>query len=259
MPRKRTRSRDVSEVLPPSQSQREVEVESVNLDEQVNNLVRYFIIRAPNHSTFKRQELKKNVLPKSGQNFQEILNRAVNILREVYGYNVLVVDAKQNSAKSYVVSNILPHVSDPTEVLGPDELPDDVNSILTMLILAHIFMSDDSVNENSLYNFLQSLGIDVERRHKIFGSVKEHITTLKNKKYINMETDPLSKKISFSWGDRAEREISKHEMLKFVCKMYKPTMMPSSWISQYKAANDQHFTNQQELNDVEQATQSSQA
>lgn len=42
---------------------------------------------------------------------------------------------------------------------------------------------------------------------------------MKLKKYIEIETDQISKKISFSWGPRSENEISKHDILNFVCKV----------------------------------------
>lgn len=72
----------------------------------------------------------------------------------------------------------------------------------------------------SLYAFLNSLKIDVERRNDIFGNVRDYIhQDLKNKKYLKIEMDQISKKVSISWGSRAEKEIPKHDILKFVCKV----------------------------------------
>lgn len=71
-----------------------------------------------------------------------------------------------------------------------------------------------------MYSFLKSFKIDIERKHDLFGNVREYIfNTLKSKKYIDIETDSLSKKVTFSWGSRAEKEISKHEILSLVCKV----------------------------------------
>lgn len=68
--------------------------------------------------------------------------------------------------------------------------------------------------------FLQTFKIDVERKHAIFGDVKEYIfNTLKAKKYLEIETDQVSKKVTFKWGPRSEIEISKHDILNFVCKV----------------------------------------
>lgn len=71
-----------------------------------------------------------------------------------------------------------------------------------------------------MYSFLEAFGIDIDRKHDLFGNVREYIFhTLKAKKYIELQTDPDTKKISFSWGPRSEKEISKHDILNFVCKV----------------------------------------
>ncbi|CAH1159762.1 unnamed protein product [Phaedon cochleariae] len=214
---------------------------NINFDEQTSDLVRYFVNRAGDHMIFKRADIKKHVLPKAGPHFQKIIDDSTKILRKVYGYNVIVIDAVQNSSKAYIVSNALPYLKDPTEQV--QECPEDVHKILMLLILAHVFMANNCVSELSLYTFLKSFQIDPDRRHELFGNVKDYIhITLKNKKYLTLEMDQLSKKISISWGPRAEKEISKHEILKFVCKMYKDRA-PNSWVNQHKVANEQHFEN----------------
>ncbi|KAG5897045.1 hypothetical protein JTB14_021765 [Gonioctena quinquepunctata] len=223
---------------------------NTNVDEQVDNLVRYIVNRAGEHVTFKRAEIKKNVLPKAGPHFQRVLENATKILKDVYGYNVIVVDAAQNNSKAYIVSNALAYVRDPGEQISVEEYPEDVHKVLLMLVLSHLFMSNNSVTEVSLYAFLNSFKIDVERRHEIFGNVKDYITNiLKNKKYLNIEMDQLSKKNSISWGSRAEKEISKHDILNFVCKMYKDRI-PNSWVNQFKVANEQQFENHKESSQV---------
>lgn len=84
MPRK-SQTSSQSQRLTQTQSQRvSQEYEAhVNIQDQVNDLVRYFVNRAGEHVSFKRAELKKNVLPKCGQNFQDILNQAVTVLQQV--------------------------------------------------------------------------------------------------------------------------------------------------------------------------------
>nr|XP_023026237.1 non-structural maintenance of chromosomes element 3 homolog [Leptinotarsa decemlineata] len=248
MPRKSQRTQHTQNNTTLTQKTLEESFEEVNTntDEQVNDLVRYIVNRAGEHMSFKRSEIKKNVLPKAGPLFQQILETATNILKNVYGYNVIVVDAAQNSTKAYIVSNGLSYFKDPTEHVPDQEYPEDVHKILIMLVLSHIFMSNNSVSETSLYSFLNSLKIDVERKHEIFGNVKDYITnTMKNKKYLNVEMDQFSKKTSFSWGTRAEKEISKHDILKFVCKIYRDRL-PNSWVNQFKVASEQQFENHKE-------------
>lgn len=67
---------------------------------------------------------------------------------------------------------------------------------------------------------MKAFKIDVERKHELFGNVKDYIlNTLKTKKYLDVETDPMSKKVTFKWGPRAEKEICKRSILNFVCKV----------------------------------------
>ncbi|KAJ8922641.1 hypothetical protein NQ315_007673 [Exocentrus adspersus] len=218
---------------------------NINVEDQVNNLVRYIVNRAGSHLTIKQSEIKKNVIPKTGIKYQEIIERASEILKNVYGFNMIVSDPTANSTREYIISNALPYISEPAAGQH-EEHPEDVHKILLLIILSHIFMSNDSVSEVSLYSFLKSLDIDVERRHVLFGNVKDYIHhTLKNKKYLKIEMDQMSKRVSFSWGVRAEKEISKHEILKFVCKMYKDRL-PNNWVSQYKVAEEQGYENYKE-------------
>ncbi|XP_072386175.1 non-structural maintenance of chromosomes element 3 homolog [Diabrotica undecimpunctata] len=225
------------------QSSQRNEIGTDDIEEQVNNLLRYFINRAGVHVSFKKTELRKNVLANVGTQFQEIFNKASKILEEVYGYKILVGDSSQNSAKEYLITNALPYKPDPTEYIPPNGYPEDVNKVFTLLVLSHIFMSNNSVSDNSLYSFLETFGIDIQRRHEIFGNIKDCLNLLKNKKYINMETEQLSKKVTFSWGSRAEKEISKLEVLKFVCKMYKTTT-PTAWTKQYQSVQEQIQANE---------------
>jgi len=100
-------------------------------------------------------------------------------------------------------------------------------------------MSNNNVNEAALFSFLRSLQIDPDERHELFGNVKEFVTsTMVKQKYLSAEVEQLTRKVSYSWGPRAEHEISKHELLKFVCKMYKDRT-PRSWSAQYESANAQ--------------------
>ncbi|KRT82054.1 hypothetical protein AMK59_3581 [Oryctes borbonicus] len=108
-----------------------------------------------------------------------------------------------------------------------------------MLVLANVFMSTNPVNEASMYTFLNTLGVDVDYDKGIFGKVKDFINiTMVKQNYIVLHTDPVSKEITYTWGARAERTISKHKILNFVSKVY-GGKQPSSWESRYKDANQQ--------------------
>lgn len=145
-----------------------------NINEQVSDLIRYIINRAGQQNLFKKADFKKHVLPKSGSNFQTIIDNAKNILQnvyqnikvvmfvysfffQVYGYNLITVDGQQNAAKSYIISNNLPYIEGSIEQnTGPENnYPEDVHNILLLLILSHIFMSNNIVSEGLFFfNFI---------------------------------------------------------------------------------------------------------
>jgi len=215
--------------------------EVVDPSELADNVIRYIIYRGGEHMNFTKSELTRNVIHKAGGKFEEIITRVRVILNKVYGYNMMVCDSTKGKDKQYVISNILPHIDDPSE--NREEIPEDANNVLLLLILSHIFMSNNMVSDVSLYSFLKSCGIDVNLKHPIFGHVKEHINkALTKKQYLITEIDQLSKRQTFKWGLRAEKEISKMAVLKFVCKMFKDRQ-PKDWINQYQVANQQAYEN----------------
>ncbi|CAH0563730.1 unnamed protein product [Brassicogethes aeneus] len=213
---------------------------AASLEEQVDDVVRFFVLKG-GEQIVKRSEVHKHVLPKAGRYYERVMERAVIVLRKVYGFNLILIDATANTPKSYILSNALSYKDD--ETLSDDEVPEDANKILLMLILTHIFMSNCSVNEGSVFGFLKKLNIDVNVRHPVFGIAKEYITnTLTKLKYLNIEADPATKQIYYHWGVRSEKEISKHDILKFVCKIYKDRV-PENWDNQIQQAREQCLDN----------------
>lgn len=52
----------------------------------------------------------------------------------------------------------------------------------------------------------------------MFGNVKDFIAvTMVKQKYLNTELEDVTKKVLYSWGPKADHEISKHSLLKFIC------------------------------------------
>ncbi|KAK5641740.1 hypothetical protein RI129_010287 [Pyrocoelia pectoralis] len=215
-----------------SNSQKVIE----NLDELVNSCVRYFVYRAGCDLPIRKTDLQKHVLKNVGRSFNMILEKVKVILKEVYGYDLYMCEDQQSTVR-YLVSNSLPYKNLNEE--SDNNTERDTHKILIMIILAHIFMCGDNSTEASLFSFLNSLNIDVEENHEIFGNVKTFIkTTMVNQKFLQVENDNVTKRQIYTWGPRAEHEVSKHELLKFVCKIYKDRT-PKSWPSQLDSAAKQ--------------------
>lgn len=68
--------------------------------------------------------------------------------------------------------------------------------------------------------YLNTLGIDSDNNRGIFGKIKDFLNiTLVKQGYLSLQTDPLSKEVTYEWGSRAEKTISKHKILEFVSKV----------------------------------------
>lgn len=142
-----------------------------NIDELVNNCVRYVLYRAGNNLPIRKPDLQKNVLQHVGRNFDQILDKVTQILKnvsmliliyvlyalycnikiQVYGYELYISDDTSNT-KQYLVGNALPYKPGLANVnvnSGEDQnaVPPDVKKILIMLVLTHVFMSNNNVNE----------------------------------------------------------------------------------------------------------------
>ncbi|CAH1966509.1 unnamed protein product [Acanthoscelides obtectus] len=216
-----------------------------NIDKHINELVFYILARASKQTIFKVQDMRSALgnIPKGQTYFQMVIDKVKLILQKVYGYNLITAPTgTQTQSKYYIVSNRLKYVDE-----RPDESEDtasDCKDILLLLILSHIFMLKDECSEDSLNTFLESLNIHVERRHAVFGNVKDRINILRSQKYIALGEDHDTKEKIYSWGPAAEATISKMDVLKFVSKMY--NREPSSWPEHYRTAGLQHILNVRE-------------
>ena len=61
-------------------------------------------------------------------------------------------------------------------------------------------------------------------------------------KYTKIErSDPIAHE--FQWGFRADKEFSKMDILKFVCRMYNDENPPQFWRTQYETAQQEIQSN----------------
>ncbi|XP_025831905.1 non-structural maintenance of chromosomes element 3 homolog isoform X2 [Agrilus planipennis] len=163
------------------------------------------------------------------------MTEATNVLNEVYGFDLHVCD-QSVSNKQYIVINILPYMRTTNE---DKHTPKDGKQIIILLVLTHVFMSNDNAPEETIFRFLQSFELDLSIKHELFGNIKDFIRNdMVKQRYLSVSVDEHTRKISYSWGTRAETDVSKAKILQFVCNTY-GNIEPSSWTNQFKMANIQ--------------------
>lgn len=197
--------------------------------ELVNKCVRYILYRAGSKLPIRKADLQKNAVH-AGRSYNQVIEKATEVLKDVYGLD-FYVGTEATANMHYLVSNRLPmHDKDNTA---------DSHKILLMLVLSHVFMSGETVTQVSLFQFLNNIELDVDKPHQVFGNIKDYVTIIMVKqRYLIAETDPNTKAVMYSWGPRADHEVSKHNLLNFVSKVYQ-NRAPKSWQNQFAAANAQ--------------------
>lgn len=82
MPRQSQRSQTRSATKSTQQTLEESLI-NVNVDDLISDLVHYIVSKGGDHTIFKRSDLKKNVLSKAGPHIQTIIDRTIEVLKDV--------------------------------------------------------------------------------------------------------------------------------------------------------------------------------
>ncbi|XP_055546187.1 non-structural maintenance of chromosomes element 3 homolog [Wyeomyia smithii] len=199
------------------------------LDQHVINMVRTILNLSVNKHPIKKIDLVRNALAGNGRLFAKVIPQAMNELSDVYGYKLIEMEHN----KTYLLMSKLPCAS----IL---ELNEDYRRKYTLLylVLGYIFMKNGSVPEQGLWDFLAKLQIRDDQEHSFFGNVRKLITeTFAKQAYLvrvkqvveGMNDD----RFFYSWGVRAEHELSKKDILESICKLLgKPSIC---YVTQYTA------------------------
>lgn len=246
-----------------TQSKRRSEPRSVsptpkpaNFGSAVTDMVKLIIQYGSTEMPFKRADLVKHVLNGEQKHYKVIFEETCKELLDIYG---LIVNEIQNKS-----GGIMYYLSNKHSVCSELEYRRQQKKERTLLIiiLAYVFMKNGHVADCSLKNFLEKLNINCEEEDENFGFVqntimekfvKQHYITLKK---FEVEGTHNERNV-IDWGQRAEREFDKKEVLKTVAKLLKRP--PVSFIAQYQEVfGELNVDNIEDLMEA-QATQAAQS
>lgn len=211
----------------------------------VNLCVQYLIIKDQKKLPIKKNEMFKAIA--EGKNFsrrvqQEILDHVKDRLRSVFAMNL--VDSHDNTC--FLVSDL------PKQALRNAGIKLKTNSDehfkhgILMALLAAIYMSNGSLQENEVKAFMLKLGFDLDSKRLIqlkFSS-KIPMSKLVNDVWVKqlyleknkvLDTDD-SQIFELKWGERAHREFDKDDVLEFVGKIMGDKIDINDWRRQLNAA-----------------------
>jgi len=228
--------------MPPTQEQ-------VALNEQdkkkfVKDAIFHVITQESKRPVLKRADIFK-AIGLTNRNVQvEILAATIKDLKEVFGYELKELEDPKDGKKkgNYILVNTIEESS--VENLRHLKLTEKEEASLGLLtvVLSVIYMNNNLIKEEALFTFLENLGLcdkdPTKRDHEDFGNIKNLIDKewCQKHHYIQMEKDensnPDQPQFIYSWGERANVEVKKSEILKFVAEIYEKN--PSEFTEQYE-------------------------
>ncbi|XP_053375568.1 non-structural maintenance of chromosomes element 3 homolog [Mercenaria mercenaria] len=198
----------------------------------VNDTVKFLLVLDQKKMPIKKADINKHVLKEHSKAFPVIIAEAAKRLSKVFGIEVKELEEKQKG--SYILLNKLEISSDDNHLIWGEE--DDSKRGLLMVVLSLIFMSGNVITDNQLWSGLKKFGIEPDVPHEVFNDVKKLIMQEWVRQcYLEItrmpNTDPPLSEIK--WGQRAQQEITKRNVLSFVSKIYNIEEL-SQWTSQWQ-------------------------
>ncbi|XP_012313079.1 melanoma-associated antigen F1 [Aotus nancymaae] len=201
------------------------------LNRTVAELVQFLLVKDKKKSPITRSEMVKYVIGDLKALFPDIVARAAEHLRYVFGFELKLFDRKHHT---YILINKLK----PLEEEEEEDLGGDGPRLgLLMMILGLIYMKGNSAREAQVWEMLRRLGVHPSKNHFLFGYPKRLIMEdFVQQRYLSYRRVPHTNppEYEFSWGPRSNLEISKMKVLGFVAKLHKKE--PQHWPVQYREA-----------------------
>ncbi|NXQ26425.1 NSE3 protein, partial [Alaudala cheleensis] len=205
---------------------------------QVSELVQFLLVKDQKKIPIKRAEMLKNVIGEYKDAYSEIVNMAGRTLQEVFGLQLVEIDSKRHM---YILINNLPRAEG--KYLCRNKEKEKMG--LLLVILSFIFMKGNSVKDSEGENgeglgqlsAHPSLTPILRKQHCTFGDVQKLVTgEFVRQKYLETTPIPMTDppEFKYQWGPRAEKEISKKDVLNSVAKITGKS--PTFWSSQYSEA-----------------------
>uniref|UniRef100_A0A2K6FZP2 MAGE domain-containing protein n=1 Tax=Propithecus coquereli TaxID=379532 RepID=A0A2K6FZP2_PROCO len=147
--------------------------------------------------------------------FPVIFNKASKCLQMIFGIDVKEVDP---TGHSYVLVNSLDLTY--SEVLSDNQSMPKNGLLIT--ILGVIFIEGNCASEESIWEFLNMMGLYAGEEHFIYGDPRKLLTVdWVRENYLEYQQVPLSDPplYEFLWGPRARAETSKMKVLEFLAKV----------------------------------------
>ncbi|XP_027241617.1 melanoma-associated antigen 10 [Cricetulus griseus] len=178
---------------------------------KVTELVNLMLLKYRMKEPIKEVEMLGVVTEDYKKQFPVILREALKCLEMIFG---IVTKENDPVNSSFVLTNALNLTYDDNNHRLPR------NGFL-LVILGVIFVEGNCASEESVWEFLNGMGIYDGKEHFIYGEPREFLTRhLVQQNYLKYRQLPEScpPRYMFLWGPRAYSETTKMEVLEFLAK-----------------------------------------
>ncbi|XP_032221507.2 non-structural maintenance of chromosomes element 3 homolog [Nematostella vectensis] len=219
----------------PSPTQKN-QLSGAELDRKVAETTRYLLFADRKKIPIKRADITKHVLKEHSKAFSQVMELSTKQLHKVFGIELVEVEGS-GKAKVYMLLDKLDREEMHEMLDWGDESP---RMGLLMLVLSVILMSDNIMNEASLWHFLKKMGLEPKKEHEVFGDPEKLIAQeFTRQGYLERRkvTGGEEATFEYSWGSRSNKELTKRKVLEFVSEIYGTDI--EVWTSQLKDIEDE--------------------
>ncbi|XP_053202379.1 non-structural maintenance of chromosomes element 3 homolog [Panonychus citri] len=204
-------------------------------DQHVVNMVQYLLVADQKKLPVKRADIVRHSIPDNAKEFNEIFSAAKAALLNVFGLKV-----KETPEKNcYILVTVIRDAN-----LWRPEITSQIDQTHGLLIpiLSVIFMNGGETREENLWKFLSKMGLTSETKltHNHTSITLKDLLHSIWPRHLYLAREDIGKnekkEYMFSWGFRAEHEINKLDLIKWVCEVYGDGYEPHMFKIQYKKA-----------------------
>ncbi|XP_015846489.1 necdin [Peromyscus maniculatus bairdii] len=203
------------------------------LVQKAHELMWYVLVKDQKRMVLWFPDMVKDVMGSYKKWCRSILRRTSLILARVFGLHLRLTNL--HTMEFALVKALSPEELD--RVALNNRMP---MTGLLLMILSLIYVKGRGAREGAVWNVLRILGLRPWKKHPTFGDVRKIITEeFVQQNYLKYQRVPHLEppEYEFFWGSRANREITKMQIMEFLARVFKKE--PQAWPSRYREALEQ--------------------
>ncbi|XP_012867358.1 PREDICTED: necdin, partial [Dipodomys ordii] len=200
------------------------------LVQKAHELMWYVLVKDQKRMVIWFPDMVKDVIGSYKKWCRSILRRTSLILARVFGLHLRLTNL--HTMEFALVKALSPE--DLERVALNNRMP---MMGLLLMILSLIYVKGRGARESAVWNVLRILGLRPWKKHPTFGDVRKLITEeFVQQNYLKYQRIPYVEppEYEFYWGSRANREITKMQIMEFLARVFKKD--PQAWPSRYREA-----------------------